>query len=189
MGIFPWYSEGDPILWFSPDPRMVLAPSRLRISRSLKKTLKRTRLELRFDTAFEQVIKGCAEAKRPVGEGTWITVDMIQAYCRLFKEGYAHSAEAWAGGELVGGVYGVSLGGCFFAESMYTLRPNASKVALVALVRQLDDWNFDLVDCQLYAPHLARFGATRCPVAGSSGPSSEACARPRAKGAGSSAQT
>ena len=96
-----------------------------------------------------------------VGACLWATVDMIQAYCRLFKEGYAHSGEAWAGGELVGGVYGVSLGGCFFAESMYTLRPNASKVALVALVRQLDAWKFDLVDCQLYAPHLARFGATQ----------------------------
>ena len=163
IGIFPWYSEGEPILWFSPDPRMILLPSALRVSRSLAKSLRRTQLEIRLDTAFEKVIRGCAEVRRPRGEGTWITADMIKAYCRLYKMGYAHSAEAWDGRRLVGGVYGVSLGGCFFAESMFTLCANASKIALVALVRQLQAWRFDFVDCQIYTDHLARFGATQWP--------------------------
>jgi leucyl/phenylalanyl-tRNA--protein transferase len=158
-GIFPWYSEGDPILWFSPDPRMILLPASLRISRSLAKALRRTSLEIRLDTHFEGVIRGCASVKRPQGEGTWITDDMIRAYGRLHELGYAHSMEAWEGDQLVGGVYGVSLGGSFFAESMFTLRANASKIALVALARQLRAWRFDLIDCQLYTAHLARFGA------------------------------
>jgi leucyl/phenylalanyl-tRNA--protein transferase len=158
-GIFPWYSEGDPILWFSPDPRMILIPASLRISRSLAKALRRTRLEIRLDSDFEGVIRGCANASRPTGEGTWITDDMIQAYGRLHELGYAHSMEVWEGDHLAGGVYGVSLGGSFFAESMFTLRPDASKVALVALARQLGAWGFDLIDCQIYTDHLARFGA------------------------------
>ncbi|MDP3937388.1 MAG: leucyl/phenylalanyl-tRNA--protein transferase [Deltaproteobacteria bacterium] len=162
-GIFPWYSEGDPILWFSPDPRMVLLPSQLRVSRSLRKFARRARLELRMDTAFEAVIRACAGAKRPGGEGTWITKDMIRAYSRLHEMGYAHSAEAWVEGRLAAGVYGVSLGGAFFAESMFTRLPNASKTALVALVRQVHAWNFDFVDCQVHTENLARFGATEWP--------------------------
>lgn len=164
-GIFPWYSEGDPILWFSPDPRMVLLPSQLRVSRSLRKFARRSPLVLRFDTAFEAVIRGCAEAERPGGEGTWITRDMIRAYCRLYALGYAHSVEAWLDGRLAGGVYGVSLGGAFFAESMFTRVPNASKTALVALVRQIEAWRFDFLDCQVYTENLARFGAREWPRA------------------------
>lgn len=159
-GIFPWYSEGEPILWFSPDPRMILLPSALRVSRSLQKFMRRTHLELRLDTAFEEVIRGCGTARRPEGGGTWITGDMIRAYTRLHALGYAHSAESWQDGRLVAGIYGVSLGGCFFAESMYTRVPNASKTALVALVKQLEAWDFDLIDCQVYTNNLARFGAT-----------------------------
>jgi leucyl/phenylalanyl-tRNA--protein transferase len=162
-GIFPWYSEGDPILWFSPDPRMILLPDALRISRRLARVLRQTRLEVRLDTDFEGVIRGCATAKRPGGGGTWITKDMIRAYCRLHEMGYAHAMEAWDQDRLVGGVYGVSLGGFFFAESMFTLRSDASKIALVALVRQLQAWRFDLVDCQIYTDHLARFGAVEWP--------------------------
>ena len=159
MGIFPWYEERLPILWHSPDPRTVLLPATLRVGRSLRKVLKRGAFEVRFDCAFAGVIRACAQVPRPEGEGTWITPDMIAAYCRLFELGYAHSAEAWQGGELVGGLYGVSLGGCFFGESMFALRSDASKVAFVALVRQLEAWGFDLVDCQVHTQHLARFGA------------------------------
>ncbi|MFQ5457318.1 MAG: leucyl/phenylalanyl-tRNA--protein transferase, partial [Myxococcota bacterium] len=118
-GIFPWPSQGEPVLWFSPDPRMILLPSELRVSRSLRKFMRRTGFELRLDTAFSRVIRGCAEVRRPEGRGTWITADMIRAYTRLHALGYAHSAECWEDGRLVAGVYGVALGGCFFAESMY----------------------------------------------------------------------
>jgi leucyl/phenylalanyl-tRNA--protein transferase len=159
LGIFPWYQERQPILWHSPDPRMVLVPSALQVSRSLNKSIKRRPFALELDTAFERVVRACAEIERPDAEGTWITPEMIQAYCRLHALGYAHSAEAWEAGELVGGLYGVSLGGCFFGESMFALRSDASKVAFVALVRQLEAWRFDLVDCQVYTDHLARFGA------------------------------
>jgi len=161
LGIFPWYQARQPILWHSPDPRMVLVPSALRVSRSLKKTIKHRPFALEFDTAFERVVQACAQIERPDGEGTWITPAMIQAYCRLHALGYAHSAEAWEAGELVGGLYGVSLGGCFFGESMFALRSDASKVAFVALVRQLEAWRFDLIDCQIYTDHLSRFGAAQ----------------------------
>jgi leucyl/phenylalanyl-tRNA--protein transferase len=160
LGIFPWYQERQPILWHAPDPRMVLLPSALRVSRSLKKVIRRRPFTLELDTAFERVVQACAEIERPDTQGSWITPEMIQAYCRLHALGYAHSAEAWEAGELVGGLYGVSLGGCFFGESMFALRSDASKVAFVALVRQLEAWRFDLVDCQMYTDHLARFGAT-----------------------------
>jgi leucyl/phenylalanyl-tRNA--protein transferase len=158
-GIFPWYGEGQPILWHSPDPRTVLPPSALHVSRSLARSLRRAAYEVRLDTAFPRVIRACAEIPRSNDAGTWITPDMIDAYVRLHELGYAHSAEAWQGGELVGGLYGVSLGGCFFGESMFALRSDASKVAFVRLVEQLEDWGFDLVDCQMYTEHLARFGA------------------------------
>lgn len=158
-GIFPWYSEGEPILWFSPDPRLVLRPSRLRVPRSLRKRLRHPAHEVRADTAFERVVCGCARAPRRLGEGTWITRDMIEAYCRLHELGFAHSVETWQDGELVGGLYGVSLGSAFFGESMFSARPDASKIALVALTRQLEAWGFDLIDCQVRTKHLLRFGA------------------------------
>ncbi len=159
MGIFPWYHEGQPILWHSPDPRMVLEPSALHVSHSLRRLARRGPFEVRLDSDFSAVIRACAEVPRADGAGTWITGEMIDAYCRLHERGRAHSAEAWEDGVLVGGLYGVSLGACFFGESMFTLRPNASKVAFVALVRQLAAWDFALVDCQQNTEHLARFGA------------------------------
>ncbi|MDH3212452.1 MAG: leucyl/phenylalanyl-tRNA--protein transferase [Myxococcales bacterium] len=162
LGIFPWYEERQPILWHSPDPRTVLVPSQLRVSRSLRKAIHGRPFDLKLDTAFERVVRACAEVARPGATGTWITPDMIRAYGRLHAQGYAHSAESWAGDELVGGLYGVSLGGCFFGESMFALRSDASKVAFVALVRQLEAWGFDLVDCQVHTEHLARFGAVEC---------------------------
>lgn len=164
QGIFPWPCDEDwPVLWFSPDPRMVLLPSDLHVSRSLRKALNKRTFEVRFDTEFVQVIHLCATTKRPGQRGTWITPDMLQAYCLLHELGFAHSAEAWADGELVGGLYGVSLGAAFFGESMFTRRANASKVALVQLVRQLQAWGFHLVDCQTYSAHLARLGAVMWP--------------------------
>ncbi len=158
-GIFPWYDEELPILWHSPDPRMVLRPGALRVSRSLRRLLRHPPFAIRLDTAFDRVIRSCAEVPRRDQDGTWITRDMIEAYNELAVLGYAHSAEAWAGDQLVGGLYGVSLGGCFFGESMFALRPDASKLAFVVLVRQLEAWSFDLVDCQVRTPHLERFGA------------------------------
>ena len=162
-GIFPWYEQGQPILWHSPDPRAVLLPEALRVSRSLGRTLRRGRYEVRLDTAFEAVVRGCAEAPRPGGDGTWITADMQHAYARLHALGFAHSAEAWEAGCLVGGLYGVSLGGTFFGESMFAARRDASKVAFVALMEQLVRWGFDLVDCQMQTSHLERFGAVLWP--------------------------
>jgi len=162
-GIFPWYSEGQPILWHSPDPRAVLLPAELRVSRSLAKTLRRGRFDVRLDTAFEEVIHACAEVPRPDQDGTWITPEMQAAYCTLHERGFAHSAEAWEDGELVGGLYGVSLGSAFFGESMFADSSDASKTAFAVLVRQLERWGFELVDCQLHTDHLARFGARLWP--------------------------
>jgi leucyl/phenylalanyl-tRNA--protein transferase len=162
-GIFPWYAEGQPILWHSPDPRAVLVPSALHVSRSLDKTLRRRKFEVRLDTAFADVIRACAEVPRRGEEGTWITNDMIRAYERLYESGYAHSAEAWENDRLVGGVYGVSLGGAFFGESMFTRRSDASKVAFTVLMRQLERWHFDFLDCQMRTPHLERMGAVLWP--------------------------
>ena len=164
QGIFPWPCDEDwPVLWFSPDPRMVLLPADLHVSHNLQKALNKHTFEVRFDTAFAQVIRLCATTKRPGQRGTWITSDMLQAYCLLHELGFAHSAEAWTDGELVGGLYGVSLGAAFFGESMFARRANASKVALVQLVRQLQAWGFHLVDCQTYSAHLARLGAVMWP--------------------------
>jgi leucyl/phenylalanyl-tRNA--protein transferase len=162
-GIFPWYSEGQPILWHSPDPRAVLRPADLRISRSLAKTLRRGRFEVRLDTAFAKVIQACAEIDRPEAQGTWITPDMQHAYLALHRLGFAHSAEAFEGDRLAGGLYGVSLGSVFFGESMFARRPDASKVAFAVLVRQLERWGFELIDCQMHTAHLARFGAVLWP--------------------------
>ncbi|MBW2493225.1 MAG: leucyl/phenylalanyl-tRNA--protein transferase [Deltaproteobacteria bacterium] len=163
MGIFPWYEDGLPILWHSPDPRMVLLPDQLRVSRSLRKAQRGCDLEIRLDSDFEAVIRACARAPRDGQDGTWITDAMIDAYLRLFELGCAHSAETWQGDELVGGLYGVSLGGCFFGESMFARSANASKVAFATLVEQLARWEFDLIDCQVHTEHLARFGATEWP--------------------------
>lgn len=160
-GIFPWYSEGDPILWHSPDPRFVLWASELRIPRSLRKVLRREppAFRLTLDEAFGEVIASCASMKRPGQRGTWITPEMKEAYVELHRLGFAHSAEAWESDELVGGLYGVSIGGVFFGESMFTRRSDASKIAFVSLVPQLARWGIELIDCQLETHHLARFGA------------------------------
>ncbi|HTT69954.1 MAG TPA: leucyl/phenylalanyl-tRNA--protein transferase [Anaeromyxobacteraceae bacterium] len=158
-GIFPWYSEGSPILWWSPDPRLVLEPARLHVPRSLARTLKRGRYAVRADSAFERVIRRCAEKARPGQDGTWITEEMARAYLRLHRLGYAHSFEAYAGEALVGGLYGVSLGGAFFGESMFADEPDASKVAFVRGLTWLDRLGVDLIDCQVRTEHLVRFGA------------------------------
>jgi len=158
-GIFPWYSEGQPILWWSPDPRLVLFPGEFHRSRSLRKTIRRGTFELRFDTAFEEVITGCAEAPRSYGEGTWITHQMKRAYKRLHELGYAHSIECWHEGVLAGGVYGLSLGSCFFGESMFTRVTDASKVALSAMARLCEAWGFEFIDCQVTNDHLLSLGA------------------------------
>lgn len=160
LGIFPWPLVEQPLLWFSPDPRMVLVPAQLRLSHSLRKTLRQQRYEIRLDTAFVDVMRRCAEVPRRGEAGTWITPALAKGYERLHELGFAHSAEAWEEGDLVGGLYGVSLGGIFFGESMFSERRDASKVAFVTLVRQLETWSFDLVDCQVHTDHLARFGAT-----------------------------
>jgi leucyl/phenylalanyl-tRNA--protein transferase len=163
-GIFPWYSEGQPVLWWSPDPRMVLFPPELKISRSLRKRLARDDYEVRADTAFEEVIRACA-APRPGHEGTWITEDMVDAYTLLHHAGHAHSVETWIGGELAGGLYGVALGRMYYGESMFSLKPDASKIALAHLVRQLERWSCGMIDCQMKTAHLARFGAREIPRA------------------------
>jgi len=157
MGIFPW--QGRPPLWFSPDPRTVLVPRSLHVSRSLRKVLAQGRFEVTLDADFAGVIRGCATVPRPGQHGTWITPDMQEAYERLHVLGFAHSVESWVGGELAGGVYGVSLGGAFFGESMFARRTDASKVALAALVKQLEAWGFDFLDCQVHTEHVARLGA------------------------------
>lgn len=162
QGIFPWYSAGQPILWWSPDPRMVLEPAALKISRSLRKTLRRHPYRITLDEAFTAVMQGCAEP-RADAQGTWITAEMQRAYERLHELGYAHSAEAWQDGELVGGLYGVALGRVFFGESMFTRRSDASKAAFVHLVRQLQAWEFTLIDCQVHTGHLASLGAAPIP--------------------------
>lgn len=163
-GIFPWYSDGQPILWWSPDPRTVLFPEQPKISRSLRKVLRQARFELSYDREFEQVINACA-APRKDEAGTWITDAMKQAYTDLYRLGHAHSVECWQNNELVGGLYGVSIGRVFFGESMFSRVRDASKVAFINLARQLENWNFALVDCQVYSPHLASLGASSIPRA------------------------
>jgi leucyl/phenylalanyl-tRNA--protein transferase len=159
MGIFPWYSDGEPILWWSPDPRLVLYPREFHVSRSLLKVIKRGDFTISLDTAFERVIRECARVRRESGEGTWIVRDMLEAYCALHGSGFAHSVEAWQDGRLAGGLYGVSLGRCFFGESMFARVSNASKVALAGLVAFLIKAGFELVDCQVTTGHLQRMGA------------------------------
>ncbi len=158
-GIFPWYSDGEPILWWSPDPRLVLYPEEFKVSRSLRKVIRQKTFEVHMDRAFETVINECAQVRLEKNEGTWIVDDMVRAYCRLHEVGFAHSVEAWQGNALVGGLYGVSIGKCFFGESMYTRVTNASKVALVALVEHLKRLDFAFIDCQIATPHFSRLGA------------------------------
>jgi leucyl/phenylalanyl-tRNA--protein transferase len=159
QGIFPWYAEDDPILWWSPDPRLVLYPAELHISRSLRKVLRHGDFDITLDRAFSQVIHACAGNRGPDHPGTWIVPEMIAAYEALHAAGLAHSVEAWAGDTLAGGLYGVSLGGVFFGESMFAQISNASKVALVRLVEGLQRAGFKLIDCQVTTAHLMRFGA------------------------------
>jgi leucyl/phenylalanyl-tRNA---protein transferase len=158
MGIFPWFNEGDPILWWSPDPRCILEPTELKISRSLAKVLHRQEFTVSCDQSFAEVIDACAEVRRQK-EGTWITAGMQQAYVRLHRLGYAHSVEVWRDGALAGGLYGVCMGRCFFGESMFHRVANASKVALVELARHLQARRFELIDCQMPTPHLVSLGA------------------------------
>lgn len=157
-GIFPWFSERQPILWWSPDPRMVLFPAEFRMPRSLGKRLRRRDYEIRVDTAFAEVMQGCAMPRRD-GAGTWITGDMIEAYCELHRLGHAHSVETWIDGKLAGGLYGVAQGRAFYGESMFARASDASKIAFAHLVRQLGRWRFGMIDCQMNTAHLARFGA------------------------------
>ncbi|MEN3352832.1 MAG: leucyl/phenylalanyl-tRNA---protein transferase [Betaproteobacteria bacterium] len=162
QGIFPWYGEGQPVLWWSPDPRMVLYPREIAVSRSLRKRLRKRDFELRVDTCFVRVMRACAEPRAGQG-GTWITDDMLEAYASLHAAGMAHSVETWIDGELTGGLYGVALGGVFFGESMFSRTTDASKIALVHLARQLERWNFGIVDCQMATAHLASLGAREIP--------------------------
>jgi leucyl/phenylalanyl-tRNA---protein transferase len=163
LGIFPWYGEDLPILWHSPDPRMVLEADRLVVSRSLRKEMRRGRYRVELDTAFEEVIEACARTPRPGQMGTWITDEMLEAYLVLHELGYAHSAEAWLGDDLAGGLYGVSLGGAFFGESMFARATDSSKVAFASLVAQLVRWDIPLIDCQVHTEHMERFGAEEWP--------------------------
>ena len=162
QGIFPWYGEGQPVLWWSPDPRMVLYPREIAVSRSLRKRLRKRDFELRVDTCFVRVMHACAEPRAGQG-GTWITDDMLEAYASLHAAGMAHSVETWIEDELTGGLYGVALGRVFFGESMFSRASDASKIALVHLARQLERWNFGIVDCQMATAHLASLGAREIP--------------------------
>ena len=163
MGIFPWFSEDEPIMWWSPDPRLVLYPQDLRVPKSLKKVINKNIFKVTIDSSFERIINLCAQIRLQKNEGTWLGKNMIEAYCDLHEAGYAHSVEAWHKGELAGGLYGVSMGKCFFGESMFTSISNASKAAFVALVEYLKTLSFDMIDCQLTTEHLKRFGAKEIP--------------------------
>ncbi len=158
LGIFPWYSPGEPILWWSPNPRLVLFPEKLKASRSLKKTIRKKQFSITFDQAFSQVMQYCA-APRKTETGTWITAEIYQAYNQLHQQGISHSVEAWFDDELVGGLYGVAIGQVFFGESMFHKKTDASKVAFYHLVLQLSDWGYQLIDCQVHTPHLSSLGA------------------------------
>jgi len=165
QGIFAWPSEGLPLLWFSPDPRFALVPQHAHLPRKLRKLMRKEPYEIRFDTAFDQVIRRCAETPRAGQRGTWITDELMEGYEALARIGYAHSIEAWQDGKLVGGLYGVALGKVFFGESMFALAPDASKCAFATLLGQLVAWDFKLVDCQVHTEHLERFGAEEWPRA------------------------
>ncbi|MFT5592722.1 MAG: leucyl/phenylalanyl-tRNA--protein transferase [Oceanicoccus sp.] len=162
IGIFPWYSEEDPILWWSPDPRCVVFPSEFKPSRSLLKLIRKNEYSITSDTCFERVIKECA-APRLSQNGTWINEDIIQSYVELHKLGYAHSVECWHEGQLVGGLYGMAIGKAFFGESMFSKQSNASKITFAKLCSQLQLWGFKIIDCQVHNPHLESLGAIEIP--------------------------
>lgn len=163
QGIFPWPARGYPLLWFSPDPRFALDPTRVHVSRSLRREIRRSDLRVTADRAFAEVIRACAAVPRPHQHGTWITHELQQGYLGLHELGYAHSIEAWRGDELVGGLYGVALGKTFAGESMFASEADASKVAFTTLLGHLVQWGVRIVDCQVHTEHLARFGATMWP--------------------------
>lgn len=158
--IFPWYNPGEPILWWSPDPRLVIFPEKLHLSKSLGKTLRKKTFTITTDQAFTEVIGACAEARKN-DTGTWISAEIKRAYIQLYQLGHAHSVEAWHGHQLVGGLYGVAIGQVFFGESMFHRQTDASKVALAWCVQQLSKWNYQLIDCQVETGHLTRFGAEK----------------------------
>jgi len=162
-GIFPWFSDNEPILWWSPDPRLVLYPSEIRISKSLRKTLKKNRFRITINQAFEQTISACSQPRKDPNEGTWLVEEMKDAYIELHCQGHAHSVETWHQDRLVGGLYGVAMGCVFFGESMFSLESDASKSALVALARHLYAHGFDFIDCQVTTDHLCRMGAVEIP--------------------------
>ncbi|HUX21508.1 MAG TPA: leucyl/phenylalanyl-tRNA--protein transferase [Spirochaetia bacterium] len=163
QGLFPWYSEGEPILWWSPDPRFILFPGELHVSKRMQRLLRKGAFRISFDTAFGEVITACSTAPRPGQKGTWITKEVIEGYNRLHQLGYAHSVEAWNEDGIAGGLYGIWLGSIFFGESMFSRVPNASKSALVALVSLLEGQDLKFVDCQYYTPHLESLGAKNVP--------------------------
>jgi len=165
MGIFPWYSDGYPIFWWSPDPRLVLIPGELKVSKTLKQTIRQGRFRVSTNEAFAEVIRGCATVKRKGEQGTWITEEMIDAYIRLHQAGWAHSVESWDGDELAGGLYGVMMGRAFFGESMFARKTDASKVAFAVYTQELARKGFELIDCQVSTEHLKRFGAKEIPRA------------------------
>ena len=158
-GIFPWFNDEDPIMWWSPDPRFVLFPDNLKVSKSMQQVIRKEEFQFKYDTAFEAVIAACGDTPRKGMDGTWITDDMRAAYTELHRQGYAHSAEAWQDGELVGGLYGIRLGNVFFGESMFSRKSNASKFAFISWVRLLQSQGVQLIDCQLHTPHLESLGA------------------------------
>lgn len=162
-GIFPWFDDGQPILWWNPDPRMVLFPGELKVRKSMKQFMRNTTLRVTRDQAFEQVIRECAMIDRPGQYGTWINDDMIEAYIQLHKRGFARSVEVWDGDTLVGGLYGIDLGNVFCGESMFAKKSNASKLAFITLVRELEQEGYELIDCQVYTDHLASLGAREVP--------------------------
>jgi leucyl/phenylalanyl-tRNA--protein transferase len=162
-GIFPWFNEDEPICWWSPDPRFVLYPAELKVSNSMKTVLKNGKYRFTTNRVFEQVIQNCKTVSRHDQDGTWISPAMQQAYTTLHQLGFAHSAEAWQDGELIGGLYGIRLGNIFFGESMFSLKPNASKFAFINYVRQLQKENVQLIDCQLHTQHLQSLGARMIP--------------------------
>lgn len=166
-GIFPWFSDHDPILWWAPSPRMVINPHQIHISKSMAKVIRKTPFIVTFDHAFERVVKACGSTQRAdqTSAESWITQDMQHAYTQLYRRGYAHSVEVWHGGELVGGLYGVALGRMFFGESMFSRADNASKIAFIHLAQRIAQWGFVLIDCQMHTPHLASLGAQEIPMA------------------------
>ena len=159
MGIFPWFNEGEPVDWWSPDPRMVLIPTELKVSKSMRPYLNQQKFRATFDQAFETVVRQCQEPREKQWNGTWITPEMLEAYCQMHEMGFAHSVEVWEGERLVGGLYGISIGKCFFGESMFSRASNASKFGLISLAKKLEALGFWLIDCQQQTRHLGSLGA------------------------------